>query len=165
MPTWLNVSLQAAVLIVMLAGLASLIIPVVPGLVIIWVAALGYGIATGFDLAGGLIFGAMTVLMIIGSLVDNVLMGAKARQTGATWWGLTLALLAGLVGGLLLPPFGGVLAALVVLFLVEYIRLRDARSALNSTRAMAIGCGWAFVARVAIGMVMVAAWVFWAFMI
>jgi len=163
MPGWLHLSLQVGTLLVMLSGLFSLVLIVVPGLVIIWAAALLFGLAAGFHGAGWAIFGLITLLAIFGSLVDNLLMGAKARQSGAGWPSIAAALVAGLAGSLLLPPFGGILFALAAIFLIEYLRLNDWRAALSSTKGMALGCGWAFAARFAIGLAMIAAWAVWAF--
>jgi uncharacterized protein len=153
--------LQIIVLAIMLFGLFSLFIPVLPGLVIIWVPALVYGLMTGFNWVSGILFGVMTVLMLVGNLVDNVIMGAKARQTGASWVAIGVALAAGVVGSLVFPPFGGLIAALLGLFVVELLRLNDLKRALDSTRSMAIGCGWAAVIRFGIGMVMILLWGIW----
>ena len=158
-------TLRLIVLAVMLFGLFGLIIPVLPGLVIIWVPALVYGLITGFNLTSGILFGVMTVLMLIGNVVDNVVMGASARQQGASWVAIGVAIAAGLVGSLVAPPFGGLIAALVGLFAVEFYRLRDLQKAVESTRSMAIGCGWAAVIRFGIGIVMIllwGGWVLWA---
>ena len=48
MPDWIATSINILTLIVMLFGLFGLIMPVFPGLVIIWLAALGFGIFGGF---------------------------------------------------------------------------------------------------------------------
>jgi uncharacterized protein YqgC (DUF456 family) len=157
--------LQAVVLAVMIFGLFSLLLPIMPGLAIIWVAALVYGIATGFSLWSGVIFAVMTVLMLGGNLVDNVMMGAKARQQGASWVAIGVALVAGLAGSLIFPPFGGLIAALIGLFAVEMVRLQDWRKALDSTKSMAIGCGWAAIIRFGVGVVMIVLWVVWSFLL
>ncbi len=65
-------ALRIVLLAVMLFGLFSLLIPVLPGLVIIWVPALVYGLVSGFNWGSGILFAIITVLMIAGSLVDNV---------------------------------------------------------------------------------------------
>jgi uncharacterized protein YqgC (DUF456 family) len=158
-------TLRLVVLAVMLFGLLGLAIPVLPGLVIIWVPALVYGILTGFNWLSGGLFAGMTVLMIIGNLVDNVIMGARAREQGASWLAIAVALTAGIIGSIVFPPFGGLIAALIGLFLVEILRLKDLRRALESTRSMAVGCGWAAVVRFGIGLVMIllwGAWILWA---
>lgn len=146
----------------MLFGLLVLLIPVMPGLVIIWAAALGYGLYTGFTTLGWVMFGIMTVLMITGSLVDNVLMGASAHKEGAPWWVVGLAMLAAILGNFLLPVIGGVLAALLTLFLIEWARLKDARRALASMKGLLVGCGWAVAIRFIMGMVMIGLWLIWA---
>lgn len=157
--------LRIVVLAIMLFGLLGLIIPVLPGLVIIWVPALVYGLVTGFNLTSGLLFAGMTVLMIVGNLVDNLVMGAKAKQQGASWLAIGVALVAGILGSIAFPPFGGIIAALIGLFAVEMLRLKDLQLALESARSMAVGCGWAAVIRFGMGIVMIllwGAWVLWA---
>ena len=149
-------------LVMMAVGL--LVIPILPGLVIIWVAALGYGISAGFGVLGWIMFGLITVLMVGGSILDNLLMGAKAHQEGAPWWVVLIALASAIVGSIAIPIpiIGGILAALLVLFLLEWLRLKDARKALVSMRGMLVGCGWAVVFRVIIGLIMIGLWLIWA---
>ncbi len=153
---------QAVALTFMLFGLAVLLIPILPGLVIIWAVALGYGIFTGFDTLGWIMFAIMTVLMVGGSFADNVLMGTSAHKEGASWWAILLALVAAIAGNFALPIIGGVLAALLTLFLLEWARLKDAKKAFASMRGMLVGCGWAVAIRFIIGMVMIGLWMIWA---
>jgi uncharacterized protein YqgC (DUF456 family) len=158
-----NATLLLLVGLTMLIGWFSLLIVIVPGLVIMWVGALVYGITTGFDITAWIIFGIMTVLMVVGSLVDNVLMGASARQKGASWWSLGAAWVGALVGTFLFPPIGGLILALLALFLVEYFRLKNSKQAFDSTTSLATGCGWAVVVRFGIGFIMLILWILWAF--
>ena len=162
-PAW-NTTLFIVVLVVMLLGLFSLLLYVVPGLTIIWVAALIYGILTGFDLTGGLIFIALTLLMIFGNMVDQLLMGAKAKQSGASWVGVILSTITALVFSVLFPPFGGLVAALLVLFVVEVIHLKNIAKAGQSTREMAVGCATAIAARFGIGLLMIGLWCLWVWL-
>jgi len=146
----------------MLFGLAVLLIPILPGLVIIWAAALGYGIFAGFGALGWAMFSILTVLMLSGSFADNVLMGASARKEGASWWAILLALVAAIAGNFALPIIGGVLAALLTLFLIEWARLKNHRKAFSTMRGLLVGCGWAVAIRFIIGMVMIGLWMIWA---
>ncbi len=145
----------------MLFGLISLVMPVLPGLVIIWAPALVYGIVTGFNWISGILFALITGLMLFGMVVDNIIMGQRARQQGASWIAIAVSLVAGVAGSIFFPPFGGLVAALIGLFIVEIIRLRDWRRALSSTRSMAIGCGWAQLIRMGLGVVMIGLWLAW----
>ncbi len=156
--------LVAKVIAMVIMAVGLLVIPILPGLVIIWVAALGYGIAAGFGALGWSMFALITILMVGGSVLDNVLMGAQAHKGGAPWWVVLIALLSAILGNFIIPIpiIGGILAALLVLFLIEWLRLKDARKALTSMRGMLIGCGWAIVFRVIIGLVMIGLWLIWA---
>jgi uncharacterized protein YqgC (DUF456 family) len=144
-----------------LVGFLGLILPIYPGIVIIWLAALGYGIATGFTTAGIFVFVILTLLMIVGSLIDNVLMTAFTHKTGASWWSIILALVAGLIGTFAFPPIGGLIAAPLVLYLLEWSRLRDHEQAFQSLKALVTGWGFSYVARLGIGLVMVLLWGIW----
>lgn len=158
-----QIALPLALLAVMLFGLASLIfLPILPGLVIIWAAALGYGALGHFSSPATIILMVViTLLMVAGSLIDNFFMGASARKTGASWVSITASLLAGVAGSFIWPPLGGILFSLLALFAAEFLRLRNWRKALSSTRSMAIGCGWAVVARFIGGLAMIGLYVAW----
>ena len=158
-----DITLLTITLAVMFVGLLGLIFPILPGLVIIWVAGLVYGLITGFNWVSGIIFGIMTVLMLVGSVIDNVIMGASARQKGASWIAIGLAMVLAVAGSLLLPPFGGLILALLGLFGYEFFRLKDWRKAFESTKSMAFGCGWSAVVRAGIGLLMIGLWIIWAF--
>ena len=157
-------ALQAISLAVMLFGLFSVLIQVLPGPLIIWIPTLVYGLLTGFNLASGILFALITLLMLFGSVVDNLIMGQQARRQGASWLAIAVSLVAGIGGSLIFPPFGGLIAALIALFAVEVFRLRDLQKALDSTKSMAIGCGWASVARFAIGCVMILLFLAWIYL-
>jgi uncharacterized protein YqgC (DUF456 family) len=146
----------------MLVGL--LVLPLLPGLVIIWLAALGYGLLAGFGTLGWIMFAILTVLMVAGSVIDNVLMGTSAHKEGAPWWVILLAMLAAILGSILIPIpiLGGILAALLTLFGIEWLRRKDWRKALASIKGMLLGWGWAFVIRFITGMVMIGLWLIWA---
>ncbi|MCC6148087.1 MAG: DUF456 domain-containing protein, partial [Anaerolineaceae bacterium] len=150
--------LQWVVLTVMFIGEAGLVTTIIPGLTVIWLSALVYWLVAGFNLVNGFVFGAMTVLMVVGNLADNFIMGATARQGGASWLAIFLALAGGVVGTLVWPPFGGLAMALLLVFAVEFYRRRNWRQALRSMGDMAAGCGWSVVVRLLIGAIMILLW-------
>lgn len=162
MPAWLELSIFWITLIIMAVGLFGLIVPIFPGITVIWLAALGYGVVTGFSTLGWVLFAVITVMLIVGVTIDNVLMGAKARKEGAAWSSLALGWLAGILGTIIFPPVGGIIAAPLVVLLLEYVRLRDINKALASLRGLAIGWGASFVVRIFIGLAMIGVWLVWA---
>jgi len=151
--------------VLMAIGLFSLFLYIIPGLTIIWIAILIFGIVKGFTTTTGILFGFITLLMIGGNIIDNIMMGAEARKTGASWISIAVALLAGIVGTILLPPFGGIIAAVVGILVVEWIRNKNFEAGVRSTGGILRGCGLAMIIRFFIGLIMIALWVLWVVMI
>ncbi len=146
---------------VMLVGLTALLLPILPGLALLWASALVYGLVTGFDTAGWIIFAIISVLALVGGLLDNVFMAGSSRKSGASWKSIGVALLGALIGSLLLPPFGGVILALAGIFLVEYLRLKDWKLAWQSTRGLLTGYGVAALTRFGFGLLIIIAYLIW----
>ena len=163
MPPWLDTTVHIFTILTMLVGLFGLIIPIFPGNVVMWIAALIYGLLFGFGRLGAIMFAIITILMFVAVSADNILMGAKAREKGADWGSIILALTAGIVGTMLLPPVGGLIAAPVVLYLMELKRLGDAEEAKTVVKALLTGWGLAFVVRFGIGVLMFGLWGIWAY--
>ncbi len=152
-------------LAVMAVGLLGLLFYIIPGLTIIWLAVLAYGIVTGFNWYSGILFGVITLLMIGGNLVDNLIMGDQARKSGASWPAILVALVAGIAGTFILPPFGGLLFAAVGILVFEWIRKKDFKEGLKSTGGILKGCGMAVVLRFLIGCLMIVLWGLWVWLI
>jgi uncharacterized protein YqgC (DUF456 family) len=158
---------QSVIFTVMVLGLLSLLTNLVPGLVIIWAGALVYGIyevATQTYTVGGIIlFVLITGLMAFGSVVDNILMGATAKEAGASWLAIGISMLAGILGSFIpfLFPFGGLICALAALFIVEVIRLKNWQKAVHSAKSMMVGCGFSVLARFGIGILMILFYLIW----
>ena len=159
-----QVALLWAVQFMMLLGLGGTVVPIFPGLLIIWLSALGYGVVVGFDLTGGIIFAIMTVLAIAGSVADNILMGAGARTTGVSCSTIALVLLAGILGTLALPPFGGLIAAPLAVFALEYYHKRDWKQARQAVFGLAAGWGIGFAARFTSGVLINGLWWLWVWL-
>jgi uncharacterized protein YqgC (DUF456 family) len=163
LPIWLETTIIVLTVLTMLVGLFGLIVPIFPGNVVMWLAALVYGLVFGFGRLGAIMFTIITLLMLVAVSADNVLMGAKAREKGASWGSIILALIAGVVGTMVFPPIGGLIAAPLVLYLMELQRLGDAEEAKSVVKALLTGWGLAFIVRFGIGVVMFGLWGIWAY--
>jgi len=164
MEPWLNISVFGITLLVMLVGLVGLVVPIFPGIFVIWLAALGYGIVMGFNTVGVVFFVLISLLMLGGVTVDNVLMGVGARRGGASWLSIGLGLLAGVIGTLLVPPIGGLITAPLAILLAEYVRVKDWDKVFAAVRGLATGWGLSFLARLGIGLLMIVLWGFWVWL-
>jgi uncharacterized protein YqgC (DUF456 family) len=163
LPAWVDTLAFWLTLVLMLVGLFGLIIPIFPGITIIWLAGLVYGIVTGFDTLGIVIMVLISLGMVAGVTIDNVLMGAGARLGGASWLTIVVAIVAGIAGTILFPPIGGFIAVPLAIFLMELLRKREWQDAWRATRGLAIGWGLSFLVRFGIGLLMIALWLVWAF--
>jgi len=146
---------------IMTVGLLGLLIPIIPGLVIIWLASLAYGIGVGFQTPGWIFFFIITIIMLVGSVIDNLVMGQQAHKTGASWISVLLAMLFGVIGTFILPIIGGFIGALTALFIAEWFRRKNWREAMTATTGWAVGCGWAIVIRFILGLLMIGIWIIW----
>jgi len=160
--------LQWLTLTFMLVGLFGLVIPIFPGITVIWLAALVYAVfeytAGKMDVWDWLLFALITILMVVGNFVDNIIITRKLRETGTPWRSIAVGYVAGVVSSLFLTPFAALLVTPLALYLAEYWRLRNVRQAFNSAKGWLIGFGWTFLALVAIGGVMIGLWALWAWL-
>ncbi len=160
--SWLESAINIITPLIMLFGFFGLIMPVFPGLVIIWIAALGFGIISGFGTIGWVIFGIMTILMLIGNTVDGVLMAKKALEHGAAKKSLVLAAIASVLISLMFSPLLGLISAPIVLYLSEKNQGHTKEEAIAITKGLMVGWGWGFALRVVMGIMMITLWIVWA---
>jgi hypothetical protein len=170
MPEWISFLLRFALdtftLFILLVGLVGLIVPVFPGLVIMWLSTLIYAIIqsaadkmTGWD---WFLFVIITLLMIVGSIADNIIIARKMRDHFIPWSSILFAFAAGIIVSLFFTPLVGLIAAPTTLFLAERHRLQNRDEAWASTKAYLTGWGWAFGARFIIGLTIIGSWMLWA---
>jgi len=161
LPVWLETISMILIILTMAVGQLGLIIPIFPGNVIIWAAALIYGLIFGFGNLGGILFGVLTLLMVGAVLADNFFMGVKAREKGAAWPSIIAALGAAIIFTFVFPPLGGLIAAPLVLYVMENRRLGDSQKTLEIVKALMWGLGLSFVTRFVLGLVMIGLWAIW----
>jgi uncharacterized protein YqgC (DUF456 family) len=92
------IGLFVLAMIIMLIGLAGTILPMLPGLPIMWAGALIYALLTGFEKIGWGYLGAFAVLVAVTTLLDYVANLYGAKKMGASGWGLTGAFLGTFIG-------------------------------------------------------------------
>jgi hypothetical protein len=162
MPEWLDIGVFGVTTVVMLVGLFGLLVPFFPGVEVIWITALAYGLVSGFGTLGAWMFALITLIGIGAMVGDNVLMLTLARQEGAAWKSLLLGFLGGLVGMVFLPPWGGLIGAPLAVYLFEYLRLKDWKQAWAALRGLAIGWLTSLLVRFMLAAAMVGLWLIWA---
>jgi hypothetical protein len=147
--------------VIMLVGLVGIFIPFFPDLLLIWAAALGYGLLVGWGEWGPWLFGLITVLTVLGILAETYVGGAGARMAGASYKAIFAGLILGTIGLFVLPPFGLVIGLLAGTFAVEFLRLRDWRQAGRAMLGMGLGYGASYGVKLVFGALMIGAWLAW----
>lgn len=166
-PDWIRILVLAISGFLNAIGFFGLFLVFFPGLTISWLGHLVWVIYVGFNRGHSQLDFALTIaffvintlLMLIGSLTDNLLGAKKSRDAGVPWWEILVSWLGMLVGSFLLTPIGGIAVALGLLYILEYRRLnQDREKAWQATKALAFGYGLAAVIRLIMGFVMVCLW-------
>jgi len=173
MSLWAEIPLLFFVILGILIGFFSLFLVFFPGLTVIWASIFVWGLSTSFNRSVGpwtftvtiATFVVITLLMSFGNVVDNFFMAGGARSKGASWLGIGLSWVAMIVGGIVFTPLGGFGLSMLVLFITELIRLKEHRAAFQTMSSMAMGCGWAVMARLIIALMMIGLFVMWYFML
>ncbi|MEM7337608.1 MAG: DUF456 domain-containing protein [Actinomycetota bacterium] len=162
----INVSdteLTVIVGLVMVVGLAGTVIPVLPGLLVIWLAALGYGFGVGWSATGIVVMVIATLAVGIGLVTGVLIPRRMAEGEGVPIWSQLVGLVAAIVGFFVIPYVGVFIGALAGILGAEWIRQQDLGAAWRSTVAVAKGMGISMLVELGLAMVTITAWAVWAF--
>lgn len=149
----------AVTLLVMLIGLLGTFLPVVPGSILIFLAALIYALLEGFQTVGWPTLVVLGVLTVVGTTADLWASSVGAKAGGASAWSVVAGLVGGLVGLLLFSLPGSVLGAILAVLVLETYRAGDWRKALKAGGGWAVGWILSVGIRLGIGLLMVALFV------
>ena len=148
--------------LVMIVGLAGTVVPVLPGLVVLWTAGLTYGFLVGFGPIGIGIMVAFTTILGLSVAKSFLLPRRMAEGNDVSIWAQLAAIAGAIVGFFVVPIIGVVLGALVGLFLAEWIKHRRIGPAWEGTKAVGKAFGLSALIDVGLGLVMFALWLAWA---
>lgn len=153
--------LVVLVAVVMVIGVAGTVLPILPGVWLIWAAAFGYGVFSGFGVVGLFAMAMITALAVASTAASFYLPQRSAASVGVPWRGQVAALVCAVAGFFLIPVVGapiGFVAGILLLTLVRERHFRGALAAAWATlKSMLLASGLQFAA----GLAMVALWVIW----
>jgi hypothetical protein len=153
------VSGELIIAFVMLAGLVGVVLPVLPGLLLIWGAALAWVLLDGGGFARWLAFAAITALLVVGTVAKYVLPARNANAAGAPKTTLAAGVVGAALGFFLIPVVGLLAGGVAGLLIAEWRRLRDGAAAWRSTRSVLVSIGIGIVVELVAGVLMVIIWV------
>lgn len=142
----LNTDILTSVLVAaaILVGCLGIILPVLPGSILIGIAVLVWAIVIGGPMAW-IIFAIVAVFVAGGMSSSLVLTGRKLKTMEVPNTSVLLGGVLGIVGFFVIPVVGLPIGFVVGLFLAEYLRLQEAKLAWDSSweSIKAIGLGTA----------------------
>lgn len=147
--------------VVMAVGALGTIVPLLPGLALIWCAGLLYGLAEGFGAVGVAAFGVMTALAAVAAIAGWVVPKRRASRAGAGRASVWLGVLAAIVGFFVVPVVGLPLGGVLGIYVGENLRTRDPAAARAITQATIIGFGIAALVQLAAALAMIVVWIAW----
>jgi len=151
---WLAVALA-----VMFIGLLGVVLPIIPGVAVIWVTALIYAIAEDFENIDPITMVVLSLIALPGITADVWVSSLGAKVGGASLWSIVTSLLGGIIGFLVASLPGAIVGSLVGLLAVELFRARDWRHALKASGGWIVGWLASTVVQIVVGLIMIA--VFW----
>jgi uncharacterized protein YqgC (DUF456 family) len=148
---WLIVAL-----VLMFIGLVGVILPLVPGTGLVYLAALLYAVIEGFARIGPITLAVLTVLAVVGVTADLWLSSLGAKAGGASVWALLGGLVLGLVGLIFFSLPGAILGSIAGVIAVEMWRVGDWQEVAKSGRGWLIGWLLSTVVQLSIALIMIA---------
>ena len=162
--TWLEIVYFVLALLVMFVGLLGVILPVIPGIPIIFAAAFLYGLLTGFETITGnilIVFGVATGLTLILDYLATVL---GVKKMGGSFAGATGAVI-GMIVGFFIPGvgiFGFIIGAFVGAFLFELMVVNETRTALKAGLGSFLGFLLGGFIKFVVGVIIIGMFIYYA---
>lgn len=143
--------------LVMAIGLAGVVFPVLPGLLLVAGAGLVWAIMSD-GAAPWVVFAVMMAALIGGTVAKYVLPGRTLKQTGAPTSTMVLGGIGAIAGFFLIPVVGLIIGFVAGVYLGELRRLPDNKAAWRSTVVTLKAIGVGILIELAAGMFAVIVW-------
>lgn len=132
------------VVIAYIIGILGIFLPILPGIIIIWLASLFYAaVLVGFGTFSPWVFLLITLIAIVAGSSNFWLAALGAKTTGASWRTLLIGLIGAIAGTFLIPiPLIGTIAGYAIgIVLAEYSRVREWQAAIKAAVGGVVGWG------------------------
>ncbi len=148
----------------MVVGVIGVVLPLIPGPILIWASAFLWAWADGFQAMGWPTLLGLAGLALLAEVSDMVLAAMGARRGGASWFSMLVAAAAALVGFLFLNLLGALIGGFLGLLAWEtYRHGGEVRQAWRASSGFILGYVAAMVVKMgfALVMVIIVLWQIW----
>jgi uncharacterized protein YqgC (DUF456 family) len=140
--------------LMMLVGLIGIVVPMLPGLLLVWAAVLLWAFEAQSP-AGWLVLGFASILALVGFVVQILVPGRRLRAAGVTTSATVTGTVLGFLGLFVIPVVGAFVGFLLGVYLSERVKLGSHAAAWPSTkhalRAIGLTMGIELLTGLAIG--------------
>jgi uncharacterized protein YqgC (DUF456 family) len=149
--------LEIVVGLVILVGIVGVVVPVLPGSILIAAAILLWATQIGTT-TGWVVFSIATALVVVGAVVKYVVPGRRLQDAGIPTSTMLLGGLLGVVGFFVIPVVGLVIGFVLGVYLAELRRV-GSRAAWPATRRALAAAGLSLLIELTASMLAAATWV------
>jgi uncharacterized protein YqgC (DUF456 family) len=149
---------ELIVLLVMLVGVVGVLVPFLPGLLLVWAAGVAWVWFDGHGPAHLVVGVVLTGLLTVGIVAKYVLPARSASGVGAPTSTLLVGAAGAVVGFFVIPVVGLVVGGVAAVYLAELARLQDFGLAWRSTWAVLRGIGIGMLVELTAALLMVGVW-------
>lgn len=139
--------------LMMLIGMIGIVVPLLPGLLLMWAAVLIWALEAQAP-AGWAVFAVATALTVAGVLLQYVLPGRRMAKAGVTTSSTLAGVALGIVGYFVVPVLGAFLGFVLGVYLAELIKQGSRGAAWPTTKhalkAIALSMGIELLAGLAV---------------
>lgn len=122
-------------------GIIGIIVPILPGTLLIWLTVVIYAWRTGFEIIGWPTVVFVTVIALIAGTAQIWLPLLGAQKQGAAKRAMFLGVVGAIIGTFVVPLVGTVIGYALGIFLGEYMKIRDWNLALKASLGGIAGWG------------------------
>lgn len=126
--------------VVVIVGLAGVVVPILPGVVLIFAAVAVWAWAVGGTTAW-VVFGIATALLVVSGVVKYLWPGRRLHESGVPTSTVLFGGIGGIVGFFVIPVIGILVGFVLGVYLAEWYRLGKQRPAWESSKAALQGVG------------------------
>lgn len=143
--------------LVIVVGLAGVVLPVVPGLVLVLGAVLAWSLERQ-DSVGWVVLGVAAAVFAAGQVAKYLVPGRRLRKAGVSTSTMVVAVALGVVGFVVIPVVGVFVGFVLGVYLAERVRLGSHALGWPSTTQALRAAGWSVLIELAAGLIMAATW-------
>ena len=123
---------NVVVFLAMLVGTVGIVVPVLPGLLLVWGGSLLWAVERQ-DAAGWTVFAIATGLYAVGIVTQYLVPGRRLKRAGVDSRIIAAALVVAVVGFFVIPVIGGPLGFVAAVYALEWAKHREHTGAWRAT--------------------------------